>query len=143
MKRFRTEEEIRMTRKAALGFPVGAISFGLLLAALVPGCGDDDGGADASWPAGSTGIRGHVRCDGTSVVTEVGASALVDEAAGGESWSDETGYFEFEVTPGVYRVSTYYYGSWCLDGYGEVEPVVVSGGVWVDIDIDCRCGVVE
>jgi hypothetical protein len=128
--------------------------FWALLTVSPSGCGDDerpddsenddtddgDGGADAGPDAstdwGSSGVFGHVYCVcGDADVHWTGSGF----SAGSYSASTTTGpddYYEVELPPGLYNG----YASSGLGTYevceGWVSQVLVSDGLWVEIDIE-------
>ena len=129
-----------------------------LLTVSPSGCGDDertdddtddtddaDGGADAGPDSGSdwgsSGVFGHAWSfyggDGVYV-----AFSEID-VYGASTTSDEDGYYELELPAGVYDGHASLYDSPWVDCEGWVEPVVVSTGLWVEIDIDLQCADID
>jgi len=106
---------------------------------------DGDGGADAGPDASSdsSGVFGTTitmsACEGVSV----SFSNFVEGWAGGGTTSGVGGYYQIELPAGVYEGSAYLYAAPYTECDGWVSPVVVSAGLWAEIDIYLYCADVD
>jgi hypothetical protein len=109
---------------------------------------ENDAGSDSGAIDDSSGVRGYTSC-GLTCPTIPGEGNLAsgvdfyacDTAYGpsaGSGESNEDGYYEITLPPGVYIVRFDYNGSWweCSE---DVSPVVVGEGIWVDLDVYLIC----
>lgn len=139
---------------------VELIVFVFAVTALASGCvndsdwRDDEDGDDDVADAGDTdsedsdsdsaaltsGVRGYTLVIGAEFDgVHVDASEFGTGFGAGSVISDENGYYEMELSPGVYSISAFYVVAASYDCAGGLIPVVVSTGLWVDLDVDLYC----
>ncbi len=101
--------------------------------------GADAGDTDTDWMTNPSGIRGYVKIGNPWEGVIVSAGNLGTNTGGGATHTDVDGYYEIELPSGAYSVSALYFmsnGAECWDG---LTPVIVSTGLWVEVDLDLVC----